>query len=171
MEMRRWSEAATQTYKQGVPLRLSSGDLVECDTADPWVAADVVVGISAEPGHNLTTAGTKEPAYSEGSPVNQASAKIIPAGAWSRDGNCGFYPADGKNVFLISLKSGQTYSEALKVAAGSYYTLKQDGTSKYWYLDSTDLVGNNAVAEIVGGVSDDTTKVLFRFKAAQRYFD
>ena len=52
------AEGATQTFKQGVPLRLSSGALVACDTADPWSAADVVVGISVSAGKNLAVAGT-----------------------------------------------------------------------------------------------------------------
>ena len=133
-------------------------------------AADVVVGVSVEPAHNLGVAGTAEQGYSEGSPVNQPSAKIIPQGAWPKDGKLGFYPADGKNTFKISLKAAQTFAQTL-VVAGTYYTLKKDATTGYWYLDSSDTSGNNAVAEIVGGVSDDNTMVLFRFKAGQRYFD
>lgn len=167
---KRWPEAATLTAKSGVPLRLSSGNVTECDANDPWGAADVVVGISSEAGHNLAVAGTAEQGYSEATPPNQPSAKIIPQGAWIKDGKLGFYPADSKNVFKISLKAGQTYSQAL-VVAGTYYTLKKDATTGYWYLDSSDTTGNNAVAEIVGGVSDDNTMVLFRFKAGQRFFD
>ena len=162
-------EGATQTFVMGAVLKLSSGMLVAGDTANPWSAADVVYGVAAEPGHNLTTANTAEPAYSEGSPQNQTSAKIIPVGAWSRDGKVSLYRADGNNIFLASLKSGQTYAQTL-VIAGTYYALVYDSSSKFWYVDNTDTSGNNNVVEMVGGVSDDTSKCLFRFISTQRYF-
>lgn len=166
----RWPEAASQTFKLGRVLRSSSGNLAASDTADPWTAADVVVGIASEAGHNLTTAGTAEPATSEGTPRNQPSAKIFAKGAWIKDGKCGFYPANGSNVFEASLKAGQTFTQSL-VVAGSYYAIKYDATSGFEYVDSTDTIGNNCVAEIIGGLSHDNTKVLIRFKAGQRYFD
>lgn len=175
MVQQRWPEGASLTCKQGVPLRLSSGNLIPCDMATSsgadWGSADIVVGVSSEPGHNLTTAGTPEPAYSEGTPPNQPLGRIIPRGAWLRDGKIGFYPANGVNVFLISLATGVSYTEALKVAVGTYYALKYDSTSGFWYCDSGDTSGNNICLEILGGVSDDATKVLVRFKASQRQFD
>jgi hypothetical protein len=164
------AKASRKTFKQGTILKLSSGNLVAGDTADPWSAADVVFGVSAEPAHNLTTANTAEPAVSAGTPPNQASAKIIPVGAWNADGTIMYYRANGVNVFAISLASGQTFAQA-NIVAGSYYALKYDSTTKYWYLDNTDTTGNNAVAEIVGPLSDDTSWVAFRFKASQRYWD
>lgn len=166
----RWPEAASQTFRLGRILKSSSGNLTASDTADPWTAADVVVGVASEAGHNLTTAGTAEPATSEGTPRNQPSAKIFAKGAWIKDGKCGFYPANGTNVFEASLQSGQTFSQSL-VVAGSYYAIKFDSTTGFHYIDSTDTVGNNCVAEIVGGPSHDSSRVLFRFKSGQRYFD
>lgn len=168
--LEQWPEGATQTFKQGVVLKLSSGNAVIGDSADPWTAADVVLGISAAPGQNLTTAGTAEKGYSEATPQNQTAAKIIPHGAWMKTGKVPMYRADGNNIFLADLKATQTFSQAL-VAAGTYYALKYDSTTGYYYVDSADTAGNNAVCEIVGGVSDNTAKVLFRFKAGQRYWD
>lgn len=162
-------EAATQTFKQGVPLRFSSGYLAACDTADPWSSADVVVGVSVSPGKNLTAAGTTEEGYSIGTAPNQASSKIIPVGVPVKRGDCSFYRANGTNVFEISLKSGQTYSASLNVA-GSYYALKYDSTTGYWYCDSSDTTGNNCVLSIVGVNPNDSTKVRVVFKSTQRYY-
>lgn len=161
----RWGEKATQTFKQGVPLVLSSGELTEA----AFGGAEIVVGVSVEPGHNLTTGSTAEPAYSEGTPPNQASAKIIPVGAWNRDGTIGFYLANGQNVFNASLKSGQTWSNSLLIA-GTYYGLTKDGTTGFWYIDTSDTTGDNAVVELVGPDDRDTTSAMFIFKSALRYF-
>jgi hypothetical protein len=162
----RLGEKASQTFKQGVPLVLSSlGFLQEA----AFGAAEIVVGVSVEPGHNLTTAATAEQGTSEGTPPNQASARIIPVGAWMRDGLMGFYKANSNNVFLASLKSGQTYDTAYLLAS-TYYGLTKDGTTGYWYIDLTDTAGDNAVVQLVGGVSDDATSALFIFKSALRYY-
>ncbi len=162
-------EGATQTFKQGVPLRLSSGNLVACDTADPWSAADVVVGVSVSPGKNLAVAGTTEDGYSIGSAPNQPSSKTIPVGVPVKLGTCSFYAADGSNVFEISLKAAQTFAPA-NVVAGAFYALKFDATTGYWYVDNTDTVGNNAVLSIVGVNPNDNTKVRVQFKSAQRFY-
>ena len=162
-------EAATQTFKQGVPLRLSSGYLAACDTADPWSAADVVVGVSVSFGKNLTAAGTAEEGYSIGSAPNQASSKIIPVGVPVKRAECAFYRASGSNIFEISLKAGQTHSAAT-VVAGSYYALKYDATTGYWYVDNTDTTGNNCCVSIVGVNPNDNTKVRVVFKSTQRYY-
>lgn len=161
----RMSEGASKTFKQGVPLVLSSGYIQEA----AFGGAEIVVGVSVEPGHNLTAAATAEPAYSEGTPPNQSSAKIIPVGAWNRDGTCGLYLADGQNVFLASLKSGQAFADSYLVA-GTLYGLTKDGTTGFWYVDLTDTGGDNAVCKLVGGVSDDSTLVLFQFTPSLRYF-
>lgn len=162
------AEGATQTFKQGAVLRLSGGNAVHADTADPWVSADVVFGVSAEDAHNLAVANTAE-VLSIGTPPGQVSAKITPLGAPIENGKILMYRADGANVFSISLANAQTYSQALMIP-GVYYTLKNDAVSGFWYLDITDTTGNNAVAEIVGPVDGDPTACLFIFKATQRYF-
>lgn len=164
-----WQEAASQTFKEGCPLRISSGNAVAGDVDDPWAAADVVLGISAEAGKNLTTAGVEETGASYATPRNQANAKTIAVGSPFKITTVMFYRADGLNVFRASLKDGEVYTQAL-IIPGTYYALKYDATTGYWFVDNTDTSGNNAVAEIVGPVDGDTSKVLFKFKASQRYF-
>lgn len=162
-------EAATQTFKVGVPLRFSSGNLAQCDTSNDWGAADFVAGVSSSYGQNLTTAGTALGGVSEATAPNQASSAIIPVGAWMRDGSAYYYKADGNNVFEIALKSGQTFTQAL-VLPNTYYALQYDSTTKYWFCDSTDTSGNQNVINIIGVNPNDSTKVRFTFKAAQRVY-
>lgn len=161
----RVSEGASKTFKQGVPLVFSSGVVQEA----AFGGAEIVCGVSVEPAHNLTNAGTAEPAYSEGTPQNQ-TGKIIPVGAWNRDGTCGMYLANGSNVFMASVKVGQTYADSLISGGTTFYGLTKDATTGFWYVDTADTAGDNAVVEIIGGVSDDATLVLFIFKAALRYY-
>lgn len=168
--MFRSPEHSALTTQIGVPLKLNGGFLDECT----FVAADVIFGVSGEPGHNLTTSGVAKQ-ESEYTPPNQPNAVITPVGAHVRDGNIGNYAADGLNVFSIALKAGQTFTPAL-IIAGTYYGLTKDGTSGFWYLDTGVTAGNSAVAALVGydtsspndGVNG--TRVYFQFKSGQRYF-
>jgi len=164
-QMDRAPEAASKTFKQGVPLVLASGYLQEA----AFSGAEIVYGVSSESAHNLSVAGTATD-LSEGAPINQPSAKIIPVGAWMRDGNVGFYAANGRTVFSIKLKDTQTFSQAL-IAAGTLYGLTKDGTSGFWYLDTTDTSGDNAVARLVGVDPNDNTRVYFQFDSTKRYFN
>lgn len=167
----RQGEAATQTFKLGVPCKLdASGNLVEC----AFGGAEIVFGVNYEPPHNLAVAATAQD-LSEGTPINQASAVTTPVGAWIRDGKLGYYEANGSNVFSIMLKSGQVYTDALLIAS-TFYGLTKDGTSGFWYLDNTDTAGDNAVAVLLGvdPSSPNTVaagaRVYFQFKPALRYF-
>lgn len=162
-------EAATQTFKRGVPYRLSSGTIVEGDSSDPWSSADILVGFGVTAGKNLTTAGTTEEGASLGAPQNQSSAKTIAAGSPIKLGTTLFYPANGQNVFVASLLAGQVFAAAL-IIPGTFYALKKDATTGYWYVDNTDTSGNNACVDIVGGVDNDTSLVKFKIKPAQRYY-
>lgn len=160
-------EAATQTFKLGVPVKLDgSGNLVEADGT--WSAADVLYGISAEAAHNLTTAGTAQGGTSEGTPQNQTGS-IIAHGAWPKDGLLANYHLDGLNNFYIALLTGQTFTQAL-VLSGTYYKILKDSGTGFWYLDSLTTSGNGAVAEIIGVDPNDNTRVKIRFKGSQRYF-
>lgn len=170
---RRVAEVAALTSKQGVPLTLSAGGyLAEVDfTTNP----DVVFGVSQEPGHNLAASGTSSGGLSEGTPPNQPAAAIIPVGAHLKLGDIGVYIADGQNVFSIALKTGQVFTQNL-LLNGTYYGLTKDATSGFYYLDVTDVGGDNAVALLLG-VDDSSpndgvngTRVFFQFKASQRYF-
>lgn len=181
----RTPEAAVQTYKLGVPLRLVAGFLQECTFA----GADTVYGVSSEQAHNYTNAGGNVPAGlypfappnidlnepAAGPPPNQSSAVVIPMGAAIRDGNCGTYGANGQTVFTIALKTGQTFAQALLIP-GTLYGLTKDNASGFWFLDTTVTVGNSTVANLLGydvsspndGVNG--TRVFFQFAAARRAF-
>lgn len=163
-------EAATQTFQRGVPCMLSSGYQVEWTTG----GANIIYGIAQEPAHNLTTSGTAQD-ESEGTPQNQPNAITTAIGAWPRDGNIGVYNADGKTVFSIALKSGQTFTQALMIA-GTLYGLTKDATSAFWFLDTTVTSGNSAVAELLGfdstcpNTASGGCRVFFQIAAAKRYF-
>jgi hypothetical protein len=168
----RLSEGASKTFNIGVPLIFASGVLTEAT----FGAADVIVGFSAEPGHNLTTAGTAQDGVSEGTAQNQPSSKIIPVGAWIRDGKCGVYAADDSTIFSAALLAGQVYADTLLVS-GTFYGLTKDNTSGFWYVDPTDTSGNNAVVQLIGvdpscpNTAADGSRVFFQIKPAARYFN
>jgi hypothetical protein len=167
-------EAATQTFKQGVPLSLSpvvDGFLREATFA----GADIIYGVSQEAGHNLATSGVAQQ-ESEGTPNNQPAAVITAPGAWPRDGLIGLYEANGTNIFSISLKVGQVFTQALIVDPATLYRLIKDGVSGFWYLDNT-LTGGNAGVAILLGVDPSCPntvaggcRVFFQFAEAKRFF-
>lgn len=163
-------EDASQTFKLGVPCRLVSGYVEECT----FGGADIVYGISAEPAHNLASAGTLQD-ENEGSPPNQPSAVTTAVGAWIRDGNIGLYGANGQTVFSIALKSGQTFTQALLIA-GTFYGITKDATSGFWFLDNTVTGGNSAVANLLGvdpsspNTAAGGSRVFFMFAESKRYF-
>lgn len=169
-QMARLPETSAKTFKQGVPVMYSSGLLVEAT----FSAADVLVGFSAEPAHNLTTSDTPEPATSEGTPQNQASGKIIPVGAWMKDGKLGVYIADENTIFSAFAVNGP-FTNAMMIA-GTFYGLTKDSGSGFWYVDLTDTSGNNAVVELLGvdpaspNTVADGVRVFFRIKNASRYY-
>jgi hypothetical protein len=172
-QMERFPESATQTFQQGVPLKYSAGYLVEADGT--WAAADIIAGMSVEPGHNLTTSGVAQGGVSEGTARNQASSKIIPVGAWVRDGKCGLYVANGENIFSAFATNGP-FTQSM-IAPGTYYQLLKDSTSGFWYVNLTGTTGNGAIVELLGvdpaspNTTTDGIRVFFRIKGAQRQFD
>lgn len=169
--MSRYPEGATQTFKMGVPLTLAAGYLQEA----AFGAAEIIYGVSAEPGHNLTASGTAQE-LSEGVPPNQPSAVTTPVGAWIRDGKIGLYQANDHNIFSISLKATQTFSQALIVNPATLYGLTKDGTTGFWYLDTADTAGDNAVAILIGmdpsspNTSAGGCRVFFKFAPTKRFF-
>lgn len=165
-------EAASKTFKQGVPVVLSSGNVQEA----AFGGSELVYGFSAEPAHNLTAAGTAQDGYSEASPQNQPSAKIIPVGAWIRDGKCGIYRATADAVFAAMLKDGQVFTQAL--VSTTRYALIKDGTSGFWYIDNTDSGTNDEHAAQIVGVDPSSpntaaggARVYFRVPEAARVLD
>lgn len=169
--MRRMPEDAGETFKMGVPLALEGGFLREAD----FTGDTIIVGFSTEPGHNLAADGVAEQGTSEGTAPNQASSKIIPVGAWMKDGNCGVYIADDSTIFSIALKAASVFTQALLIA-GTFYGIAKDATSGFWYLDDADTSGNNAILELLGmdpsspNTAADGARVLVKVKPAARYF-
>lgn len=170
-EILRWPEAATQTFKQGVPLMLSSGYLVEWDGS-----TEKIVGISAEPAHNLASSGVAEAGYSEAAPRNQASGKTIPPGAWMKDGKIGFYPARPDVLFSVAVENDDVFAQALMVDA-TFYTLEKDATTGFWFVDFDETSGDDAVVQLVENdpsapnTTADGARVAFRFKTGATYFE
>lgn len=169
--MTRQLEAASKTFKMGVPVKLVSGYLEECD----FSGADIIYGFSTEAAHNLASSGVAQE-LSEGTPPNQTAAVITPVGAWPRDGRCGVYEANGETVFSIALKDGEVFTQAL-LASGTLYGLTKDGTTGHWFLDPTDTSGNNAVAILLGmdPSSPNTVaggcRVFFKVDPTKRFFE
>ena len=169
--MERFPEAATQTFKNGTPLTLSSGYLV----AAAFSGADIVYGVSSEPAHNLAVSGTAQQ-LSEGTAQNQASSVITPIGAWMRDGKIGLYRANDENIFSASLKAGEVFTQALIVNPATLYGLTKDNTSGFWYVDNTDTSGNNAVVQLLGvdpscpNTVAGGCRVFFKFAPSKRFF-
>lgn len=167
----RQPEAISLTVKLGVPMMLDgSGNLVEFTSS----GANIVFGVTNEPGHNLAVAATAQD-ENEGTPTNQVSAITTAVGAWPRDGFIGVYLANGQNVFSIALKATQVFTQALLIA-GTYYGLTKDATTGQWYLDNTVTTGNSAVAELLGvdsscpNTSAGGSRVFFIFASTKRYF-
>jgi hypothetical protein len=168
--MKRELEAATQTFQIGVPLMLTAGYITEFSAS----GANIVYGVSYEPAHNLTTAGTGQN-ENEGSPVNQPNAVTTAIGAWIKDGRCGLYEANALNVFSIVLAATQVFTQALLVA-GTLYGMTKDATTKLWYMDTTVTSGNSAVLQLLEldpscpNTAAGGCRVLVQFAAAKRYF-
>lgn len=167
----REAEDATQTFSQGVPLRLVAGFLQECT----FTGADIVYGVSAEHAHNLVTQNTAQD-LSEASAPNQPSSITTPVGAWIRDGKCGTYGANGQTVFSIVLKATQVFTQALMLGPGTLYGITKDSASGFWFLDTTVTSGNSAVAILLGNdssapnTSAGGARVFFMFAESKRFF-
>lgn len=167
--MLRVPENALETFVIGAPLVMSGGYLQEC----AFGGAEIVYGVAAENAHYLATDGLASDGYSEGSPQNQPTAKIIPVGAWAKDGKIGIYAADGKTVFSAALKAGQVFTQAM---VNTTYGITKDATSGFWYVDNTDVAGDNVVAKVLGvddSAPNTTTggaRVFFQFLSTLRAF-
>lgn len=161
-----FDEAAGQTFPAGSPLRLVNGNATLCDTSNPWAAADIVIGIAETPGQNLAVAGQAEGGISVGTGIYQTGGKIIPSGAPQKTGKVTVNPVAGGRLFRIGLLAGQTFSKSL-IQSNTYYALRFDATTKFWFCDPTDTSGNNNVLRIVGVDTNDPTVVHVQFRASQ----
>ena len=163
-------EAATQTFKTGTPLALSSG----LAQASAFGGSELVYGVSAEAGSNLSVANTAEQGTNEGAPQNQTSAVTIPVGSRFKDGKCGVYLADENSVFSAMLKDGQVFTQGL--VSATRYELAKDSTSGFWYIDNTSNGTNDEHCVNVTAVDPSSpnsatlgARVYFVFAPAARF--
>lgn len=165
----RYPEDASETFNRGVPVFLDGDGMVN-EVTTSFGGTETVLGISAEPGHNLTTQNTAETGNEHGPPIGMSSGKIPAIGSPMKDGKVQVIHANGSTVFRAALTDGQTYSAAL-VQPGTRYELARESNG-YWSVDSTDTgTGADHVVEIVGEDPNSTEHVLFRFTSSKRAFD
>lgn len=165
-------EKATQTFKAGTIVALSTGYIAAWGGVDPANVA-VLCGVSIVAGSSLTTANTPK-TLTFGSVPNQSSAVNIPLGAPANDGKCEIYTADDKTIFAGTFGTSGAAATIAVTNVGVAYGLTLDTGSNYWYVDSgkSTLATNTAV--VVAGIDPitstngtnitSTTLALFTFR-------
>lgn len=126
-------EGASQTYKKGAPLVISSGYIVEA--SNPVALGEQIVGFAAEPGHNAT------------------------AGAYSAL----YYPALANVVFEGVLEDGTNFDHVLvQTNFGKSYAIAKDTVSGAWYLNEDNITDIAAVVVgFIEDVGTTKARVLF----------
>lgn len=147
-------EAATQTFKRGVPVMLNaSGNVIEWDGV---TIGNGIAGISTEAANNLAVAGT--PSVPGFSVPNQASAVSFYQGVGLNDGKMGIEVGAGGSLFFGEVASGSLATSAI---AGVGYGMTKDSDGQ-WYVDLTKT-GAQAVVTIQAQDDNDTRGVRFAF--------
>lgn len=151
-------EAATQTFKNGVPVQLVAG------FAQEWDGITVALGIhgvSKDYGSNLTVAGTAQ-TLTFGQVPNQALAVNIPRGAPLNDGKITVETASQLSTFTGQVGPAQT---PVLADIGKTFGMTKD-TDGHWFVDRTK-VGATAVVTITELDQFDTARgVHFVFLAS-----
>ena len=146
----RISEKSSNTQLIGTPCFVdTTGFALERTAIDD--GTKVIAGFTVEAAHNLTTSGTKKD-LTYGSVQNQSSAVNIPIGAPISDGTLGFYVASQMVLFKAKTDDAHTLAQADigGVPSTSTFGLTKDGTSNYWFVDTTiTAVASGACVEIV----------------------
>ncbi len=164
----RYPEDASETFKKGTPVFLDSDGMVNPVTTS-FGGTEIVLGISAERGSNLTTQNTAQ-GTSIGTPANQSSGIIEPMGSPMKDGKCAVIHADGQTVFRIASSASVTVTVAM-VKPGTLYELALEA-SGYWTVDTADTgTGADHVLQIVGIDPNDTDFALCVFDISKRVFE
>lgn len=158
------SEAATQTFLAGTPVALNaSGDVIAWAGAIYATTVGAIIGITKNPGKNLTTAGVAKQ-ITQGSVPNQPSAQNIQRPYFDPDGDTLFETADPDTIFSGQVGPLQT---ALQSDIGKQYGLTID-TDGHWYVDKTkSTAGTNTAVIVVALDPNDQSAtprgVYFRF--------
>lgn len=159
--VKRLPEGATQTFKIGVPLMLSSGALVIWD-GTTFLAG--IAGVSMDFGNSLASAGVAlQKSY--GDVPFQASAKNL-LRPYFNDGKVGLAVANLDTEFAAQVGPSQNLTG---VNVGGLYGLTADSDG-HWYVDTTKTTssggGRNTAVEIVGFDDWDTGRgVRFKFQS------
>jgi hypothetical protein len=172
------AEKNGQTFLQGTPVQVDLAGATGFIIANPAitsVATAIVVGISTEPGSNLTTSGVAKTLITGFNVQGQASAAIIPVGAPVNDGTIGILLASDANEFIGIYGDSTTAANATLAQAqvGSIRGLVKDAGNNFWYI-ANDLVtlATGACVEItklIDAVGQLNGRVQFRFiRAAQQ---
>lgn len=147
-------EAASQTFKDGTPVAMSSGYYAAWGGTNPAGAA-AILGVAIQAGQNLTTAGTAQHG-SFGSVPNQSSAKNyfltgpVDAAGVGGAGNPYYTWGNGNRFTALFGNNGASATPAI-TDVGVYYGLTKDATTGYWYVDKNKTtVGTSTAVRIVG---------------------
>lgn len=143
------NEAATQTFKPGTPVALSSGNVAAWGGTNPSGAA-AIMGIAPQGGMNLTTAGVGQ-AGSFGAVPNQSAAfNYYPSGPIGL-GQGTYYGFGNGNVFIGTFGNNGNAATVAVTDVGKFYGLTIDSGSNYWYVDKNkSTVGTSTAVQVIG---------------------
>lgn len=176
-------EEASQTFKQGTPVSITSADggiaAWTANTQGPGQGG--ICGISYEAASNLATTGKGAPTplspltglgatITFGSVPNQTSAVNIPHGAPINDGRVGFILPAADVIFSATLGNNGSPATPTATNVGKQYGLTLDTGGNYWYVDlNKTTAGTNTVLTVIAldlrDVPAAGTRVLFQFLA------
>ncbi len=152
-------EKASQTFKDGTPLDLSTGYYEAWGGTDP-AGLPVIVGISLVGGLNLTTAGVAQPS-SWGSVPNQSTASNffmtgpIPTPTPFAGNIFALFGAG--NIFTgLFGNNGSNQLPAL-TDVGVPYGLTLDSGTGYWYVDKNKATSGTNTAVVIVGLDFETS--------------
>lgn len=160
-----FGEQSSQTFLEGVPVMLNAGFIKEWDAVvtQPATSTSGIVGISRQPGSNLSSSGKGAPgpftgvgapaaAPTFGSVLNQSSAINFTPGAPMVTGRTPFEVAAEDTIFEATFDSADgstvnaTTNENMK---GKHFGLTKD-TTGHWYVDAQKVTqGTNTVIELI----------------------
>lgn len=171
--IRRYPEAAAQTFQIGTPVQLNAGYLQECAAIVNAATAEIL-GMATEDGSSLTSAGVAEH-LDQGHPINQPLAVVIPGGVKMNDGMAGVVLAIDDVEFVGRLATTNT-EIALAVTHRDFIAgITEDAVSAngFWYVDvaKTTVAGGACVQiiDLLDPVGTVGGRVLFRIlNAAQQ---
>lgn len=153
----RRAEEASQTFLAGTPVeQQADGGVAVWDGA---TLTGVLLGISSEDAHNLSSLGAGAPgplqpflgqgaSLTFGSVPNETSAVNIPRGAPMVDGRLGYFVGNTDTVFRGIFGNNGALATPGLTNVGVAYGLTIDSNNKYWYVDK-NKTGSSAVVQVV----------------------